>query len=280
MTALAQCFTMVKDEADIIEDWIRYHVWLFGAGNVHVLDDESTDGTWDILQHYRPIVKARRVRSSVRGRGKGDLITAAMAHNRGNSKILIPLDADEFIGLQNNWNRDEILRCLTELPVREVGRFKFPLTYQAIPRHPLVSGSHRDITDFHVYSYEFYGATFVNSAKEFYTADSFIQTDGGNHHGTSESPSILMSNLWLYHYPARSVKQFGRKTTNWASHMDYWKTQTMALGAKRAYEADQRGELISYYTAEFVNRQRHRRMSWPGEALYLLDTEKELPPKF
>ena len=40
-------FTMVKDEVDIIEYWIMYHGKLFGYENLFIVDNMSTDGTFE-----------------------------------------------------------------------------------------------------------------------------------------------------------------------------------------------------------------------------------------
>jgi hypothetical protein len=51
-------FTMVKDEIDIIRDWIIYHGCMFGWDSIYVIDNFSTDGTYEIIDnvaHERPV---------------------------------------------------------------------------------------------------------------------------------------------------------------------------------------------------------------------------------
>ena len=43
-------FTMVKDEDDIIDIWIKYHGWLFGYNNLYIVDNFSTDNTYNIIK--------------------------------------------------------------------------------------------------------------------------------------------------------------------------------------------------------------------------------------
>ena len=43
---------MVKDEVDIVEDWIKYHGNIFGYKNLYIIDNNSVDGTYEILQKY------------------------------------------------------------------------------------------------------------------------------------------------------------------------------------------------------------------------------------
>ena len=47
---------MVKDEGDIIRDWIVYHGSMFGYSNLFVIDNLSTDGTYEILNEYKDAI--------------------------------------------------------------------------------------------------------------------------------------------------------------------------------------------------------------------------------
>ena len=49
---MIKLFTMVKDEVDIIEDWILYHGTLFGFENLYIVDNMSNDGTYEVIQKY------------------------------------------------------------------------------------------------------------------------------------------------------------------------------------------------------------------------------------
>ena len=46
---LVKVFTMVKDEVDIIDDWVIYHGSMFGFSNIFVIDNFSSDGTYEKL---------------------------------------------------------------------------------------------------------------------------------------------------------------------------------------------------------------------------------------
>jgi len=46
---LVKVFTMVKDEVDIIDDWVIYHGSMFGFPNIFVIDNFSSDGTYEKL---------------------------------------------------------------------------------------------------------------------------------------------------------------------------------------------------------------------------------------
>ena len=46
-------FTMVKDEVDIVEDWVLCHGTLFGVINLYVIDNYSVDGTFQTLLNLK-----------------------------------------------------------------------------------------------------------------------------------------------------------------------------------------------------------------------------------
>ena len=69
---MIKIFTMVKDEADIVEDWIIYHASIFGYDNIYVIDNYSSDGTYEILQKYVPGINLYRERDYKK---KGEFMT-------------------------------------------------------------------------------------------------------------------------------------------------------------------------------------------------------------
>ena len=45
-------FSYVRDEVDVVADWIHYHASLFGGyQRLHIVDNNTTDGTLDVLHH-------------------------------------------------------------------------------------------------------------------------------------------------------------------------------------------------------------------------------------
>ena len=48
-----QIITMVKDEDDIIENFINYYGKLFGYNNLFIIDNISNDNTYDICLKYK-----------------------------------------------------------------------------------------------------------------------------------------------------------------------------------------------------------------------------------
>eukprot|EP00629_Pelagomonadales_sp_RCC1024_P015587 CAMPEP_0119278412 /NCGR_PEP_ID=MMETSP1329-20130426/19038_1 /TAXON_ID=114041 /ORGANISM="Genus nov. species nov., Strain RCC1024" /LENGTH=362 /DNA_ID=CAMNT_0007278923 /DNA_START=305 /DNA_END=1389 /DNA_ORIENTATION=- len=93
---LVGAFTFVKDEVDIIAVWVHYHASLFGYASIFVVDNYSTDGTWEVLSELKRLygIALRRERDY---RAKGDRTRALMEKHRARFDILFPLDADEFV---------------------------------------------------------------------------------------------------------------------------------------------------------------------------------------
>ena len=91
-------FTMVKDEVDIIEYWIKYHGELFGYKNLYIVDNMSTDGTYEKIEFYKKIrVKLFREEDYKK---KGEIMTK-LINSTHNYDIAFPIDIDEFIVYYN-----------------------------------------------------------------------------------------------------------------------------------------------------------------------------------
>lgn len=87
-------FTMVKDEVDIIEYWIKYHGKLFGYENLFIVDNMSTDGTYEKINLYKNYgVKIFR---ELDYKKKGEIMTK-LINSSDFFDIAFPIDIDEFI---------------------------------------------------------------------------------------------------------------------------------------------------------------------------------------
>jgi hypothetical protein len=91
-------FTMVKDEVDIIEYWIKYHGTLFGYENLYIVDNMSTDGTYETIEFYKNHgVHLFREEDYMQ---KGEIMTR-LINSIDNYDIAFPIDIDEFIVYYN-----------------------------------------------------------------------------------------------------------------------------------------------------------------------------------
>ena len=88
----------VKNEVDIIESFVRHHVQHFDK--VIVLDDGSSDGTYEVLQQlqaiYRDFVILRKPTIGYMQHQYMTLLLR-MAVDKFGADWVAPLDADEFI---------------------------------------------------------------------------------------------------------------------------------------------------------------------------------------
>ena len=89
-------FTFVKDEVDIVSAWVHYHASLFGYTRLHVVDNNSTDGTLEVLAHLASL-HGVRLYGAADYQLKGEVMTRLMRQHTSSSDLLIPLDIDEFV---------------------------------------------------------------------------------------------------------------------------------------------------------------------------------------
>lgn len=95
MNKIVKLFTMIKNEDDIVEDWLNYHGSLFGFTNLYVIDNFSTDNTYKILKIYEN-EKGINLSREEDYRKKGVYMTN-LINSCDNYDIAYPLDIDEFI---------------------------------------------------------------------------------------------------------------------------------------------------------------------------------------
>lgn len=88
-------FCMQKDEEDILIQWINYHAYLFGLDNLHIIDNNSTDHSLQILQAYEK--QGLHLYNRPDYGQKGDYLCQLIKEEVNQCDIAIPLDIDEFI---------------------------------------------------------------------------------------------------------------------------------------------------------------------------------------
>ena len=98
---------IVKDEAEYIEEWIQFHV-LMGIEHFYIYDNESSDGTTEILKEYE---KTGLV-TYIYWPGKDQQVPAysnAIDRFKNDSIYIVFIDADEFLfSVSENKITDEI----------------------------------------------------------------------------------------------------------------------------------------------------------------------------
>lgn len=89
---------MVRDEADIIRQWIDYHL-AQGVDAIIITDNGSVDGTREILQQYSDAGSIDLRDEPIQRKQQGELVTAMAreASTRYGADWVINADADEFL---------------------------------------------------------------------------------------------------------------------------------------------------------------------------------------
>lgn len=89
---------MVRDEADIIRQWIDYHL-AQGVDAIIITDNGSVDGTREILQQYSDAGNIDLRDEPLQQKQQGQLVTAMAreASTRYGADWVINADADEFV---------------------------------------------------------------------------------------------------------------------------------------------------------------------------------------
>ncbi|MGN0939159.1 MAG: glycosyltransferase family 2 protein, partial [Selenomonas sp.] len=106
--------SMVKNEADIIESFVRHS--LTYADELIVADHQSSDATWDILQKLRaeglPLTLHRLYRVELAHREVMNRLTREAITEHG-AELVLPFDADEFlVNDENNLSCRQVLETL------------------------------------------------------------------------------------------------------------------------------------------------------------------------
>lgn len=134
----------VKDECDLIKPCLE-RLWSIGVGPILVIDDHSSDGTLDVIDHLSSRSPAPLVRTTFANdfgqnlRIDGDVFGPFMRQH--SPDWLLFIDADEFPICVNN-DLQAIL-AKTVAPVLSIERFNVPLTTD-----PFIPTNESDSGDF------------------------------------------------------------------------------------------------------------------------------------
>jgi hypothetical protein len=204
---MVKIFTIVKDEIDIIRDWIIYHGSLFGFNNIFVIDNYSKDGTYEAILEFKDLINISQESDY---REKGVFMTELMKkHCMGDDKIAFPLDVDEFVVYYEKgskeviFDKNLIVNYFNTLPQARVYKMNFIIPtllqkdgYQRAPAQ-IEYGEYQENKSF--------AKSFVNTK---YFKGEF---DHGNHLTCDD---YYLTNLVLVHYHNRNLEQVIKKNKN------------------------------------------------------------------
>lgn len=201
-------FTMVKDEGDIIVDWIKYHGNIFGFENIFIIDNYSTDGTYEQICSLQDLkINILREKDySKKGIFMADLINKYC----NNNDIAFPIDSDEFIVYYED-KPDSSIQCDKKIITEYMNSLPDHVLYKANyinPRLEIDGGYKRATIECKTATKLYYN----DFAKSFLKKKHFKGTiDHGNH---MMSKNYCMTKLWLVHHHARNTEQLKQKTLN------------------------------------------------------------------
>src|SRR5262245_43659768 len=129
--------SMVKNESDIIESFIRCHAPLVDAH--YVLDNDSGDSTFAILTRLRdeglPVVPIRDVDGDYdQGRKTTALMRRAAAET--GADVIVPLEADEILPARGRLGLEAMLGTIAPGSIGLMGGLNYVPAHDDDPREP------------------------------------------------------------------------------------------------------------------------------------------------
>lgn len=204
---MVKVFTMVKGEADIVEDWVLYHGSLFGYENLYIIDNYSLDGTFKVLIGLNKKYNINITRLP-NYKKKGDYMTYLL-RSVAKDEIVFPIDIDEFIVYYDKTNK--LINCDTFFINNYVNSFpQFPVFKMNYINSKILklNGYDRATRECKYGLYEDYG----EYAKTCFRSNLFKdKIDHGNHYPTNK---YILTNLCLIHFHTRNLDQIKKKVYN------------------------------------------------------------------
>jgi hypothetical protein len=197
--------TKVKNEDDIIDKRIEHHGEIYGYENIHVIENYSTDNTYEICKSY--LYKGIHLTREKDFRRKGDYMTHCL--NNVDCDVFIPVDIDEFLGYYNKKentitkSRDTILSYLESINTSSNNAI-FKMAYV----EPKNTTDENGLGKFTHGAYNHY---LGNAAKTFVIKKHLVKNfrfDQGFHYKTDK---YILSDLILIHFHNRSHEQVIKK---------------------------------------------------------------------
>lgn len=215
-------FTMVKNEVDIVDDWIKYHGTIFGYSNLYIIDNMSDDGTYERILKY--IENGIQIYRKDDYKKKGEYMKELMNMDN-NYDIAYPIDIDEFIVYYDKEQHKifpfKTLEYMNSLPlVHNIFKANY---IQALITNGSNYGYNRSTIESESGKYDDY----KGMAKTFFNKHTFSgEIDHGNHYYTEE---YYLTNICLVHYHCRNLEQMKQKVINNVTGLGYDATNLESL---------------------------------------------------
>jgi hypothetical protein len=212
-------FTMVKDEEDIVNDWVIYHGSMFGFENLYIIDNYSTDGTYEkLLEFNNQNIPINIIRKKTY-LNKGNFMTDLISKYSDKEDFCFPIDIDEFIVFYDKDTNElsvdkiKIITYIDNLPESKV--YKTNYIQGKITNS---SGYSRATVECNYGEYSDNGT----HAKSFIKPINFNKIiDHGNHINNLKNEDYFFTNLCLIHFHQRNMNQMLKKIYNNVSGLNY-----------------------------------------------------------
>lgn len=222
--------SMVRDEADVIESFVRHHAAIADA--ICIIDHASVDGTSDILaalvDEGLPLTVLRYDGvAQVQSELLTELMAAAFSEGAG---LVLPLDADEFLWPAEGKTLSDVRAMLQELADDKI--YAWPWVRccfihpaeerdRLLPARPALRAIAPEVLQKIVIGRTAYETTHCRIAQ-------------GNHHalieteaGVSRLVPQALRGAFLAHFPWRSAEQAAAKAaTGWLANVAKYSRQT------------------------------------------------------
>ena len=190
-------FSYVKNEKIFIDKWLNHHAKISKWYMLHVVDNMSNDGTWEILQHYKKTKGINIYRHDDYSQ-KGVYLSSLIKRYDKQDSIAIPIDGDEFICLKKPTgeltnNTGKIRDYISNLDTSG-HMYSTHGTLFTVPTKPYNKDPFTEIT-----RWKWHWDT-PSTSKKFYNTKTFKKTDHGNHNGISDNKNYKSTDLVYLHY--------------------------------------------------------------------------------
>ena len=229
---------LCKDEIDIIEKNILFHKRM-GVDGFIVTDNNSTDGTRDIIEKYYKfgiILEIIDEPSDIYYQEDFVDRMIRLAKDKYNADWVISSDADEF-WFSEELNLKESIACNQDCNIQRC-RVK-----NGIPNDGDVFLNNVLFFDRRLYPYEevIYNLNdddvYVTDSKVIVKASDYVRIFMGNHGCRMLSKrQVNISNITVFHYPVRNYNHFQRKTINGYNHIKNHPNKNVGTHWKSWYE--------------------------------------------
>lgn len=232
-------FTIVKDETDIVAEWVHYHGQIFGYSNLYIIDNMSTDGTYEKLlnlkqNHGCSVVQMAdyKLKGEYMSRSIGVFCSDKTDDGNYKTPIAYPLDIDEFIACYDkethtvSCDKSKILAYFNDVIVPKIINKEHVCFKTNYVISKIISDTPNNCVGYNnavlECSHGTYSSTFGDNAKTFFSSkyiiENNIQIDHGNHFYTRV---YFMTDLVLIHYHCRSYEQMVKKIYNNVNGFNY-----------------------------------------------------------